>query len=63
MKKYKVTVTETYNSNVEVEANSPSEAEKLAQSQWEDERIMLTASDLTDITFKSKPDKPKEIEI
>lgn len=63
MKKYKVTVTETYSSIVEVEANSPSEAEKLAQSQWEDERIMLTASDLTDITFKSKPDKPKEIEI
>ena len=63
MKKYKVTVTETYSSIVEVEANSPSEAEKLAQSQWEDERIMLTASDLTDITFKSKPDKPKDIEI
>lgn len=62
MKKYKVTVTETYSSIVEVEANSPSEAEKLAQSQWEDERIMLTASDLTDITFKSKPDKPKDIE-
>lgn len=63
MKKYKVTVTETYSSIVEVEANSPSEAEKLAQSHWEDERIMLTASDLTDITFKSKPDKPKDIEI
>ena len=63
MKKYKVTVTETYSSIVEVEANSPSEAEKLAQSQWEDERIMLTASDLTDITFKAKPDKPKDIEI
>lgn len=62
MKKYKVTVTETYSSIVEVEANSPSEAEKLAQSQWEDERIMLTASDLTDITFMVKPDKPKDIE-
>ena len=62
MKKYKVTVTETYSSIVEVEANSPSEAEKLAQSQWEDERIMLTASDLTDIIFKAKPDIPKGIE-
>ena len=62
MKKYKVKITEILERTVEVEAGSREAAEDLVAKQWKNSEHILDADDFKDVSFKAKPDKPKDIE-
>lgn len=58
-KEYEVTITETLQKTVNVEASSKDEAEQIAEDMWRDEEIVLTAEDFTEVEYKA--DNGKEI--
>lgn len=54
MKTYEVTITETLQKTVEVEANSRTEAEELIKQRWKDSEYILDAEAFTGVTFQAK---------
>lgn len=55
LKKYKVTITETLQMEVEVEAPNRIEAERLVNKQWIDGEHILDADHFTGVDFKAIP--------
>lgn len=55
MKTYKVTITETLQMEVEVEAPSRYEAERLVEKQWNDSEHILDADHFKGVTFTATP--------
>jgi hypothetical protein len=55
MKTYKVTITETLQMEVEVEAASRAEAEQIAEDNWRNEDYILDADHFVEVTFKAQP--------
>lgn len=53
MKKYKVTITETLQMEVEVDAPNRSEAERLVNRKWIEGDYILSADNFTDVDFKA----------
>ena len=54
MKTYEVTITETLQMTVEVEANSRLEAEALVESRWNDSEYILDAEAFKGVDFSAK---------
>lgn len=52
--KYEVTITETLQRVVIVEAESRCEAEEIVQEQWNNEEHMLGAEDFVEVNFEGK---------
>ena len=52
--KYRVTVTETLEMVVTVDAASPAEAEEMVEEQWKDVDFVLGAEEFTGVTFKAE---------
>ena len=52
--KYQVTVTETLERVVTVDANSPAEAEEMIEEQWERADLVLDAEDFVYVAFKAE---------
>jgi len=63
MGKYVVTITETLKTNVEVEANSPKEAEQIVADEYHDSKHILTSEDFVDVDFKAKESEPSKIKV
>ncbi len=51
MKTYKVEITETLQTIVEVQAESRAEAEQMAEDGWKEERFVLGAESFMDVSF------------
>lgn len=51
MKTYEVTITETLQKTVEVEANSREEAERLVEQRWNDSEYILDADSFVGVDF------------
>ena len=51
--KYQVTVTETLETTITVEADPPEAAEQIAEEQWNDADFVLGAEEFTGVTFKA----------
>lgn len=54
MKTYEVTITETLQKMVEVEANSRLEAEALVESRWNDSEYVLDADSFVGVDFSAR---------
>ena len=59
MKEFEVTITETLEKKITVEALSRDEAEQAARDMWNDADIILDADDFIDVSFKT--DEGKEL--
>lgn len=57
MKEFEVTITETLEKKVTVEALSRDEAEQAARDMWNDADIVLDAEDFIDVSFKTDDGK------
>lgn len=53
MKTYQVTITETLQKTVEVEANSKEEAEELVERKWNDNEYILDAEAFVGVDFSA----------
>jgi hypothetical protein len=53
MKTYQVTITETLQKTVEVEANSKEEAEELVERKWNDSEYILDAEAFVGVDFSA----------
>lgn len=53
MKTYQVTITETLQKTVEVEANSKEEAEELVERKWNDSEYVLDAEAFVGVDFSA----------
>ena len=63
MKTYKVTITETLQMEIEVEAPSRQEAERLVEKRWNDSDYILDADHFKGVTFKAEqPQKERGME-
>ncbi len=62
MKQYEVTITETLQTNVTVEADSLAEAEDIVEKQWKAGEHILDADNFTDVTFSCATDSPTQID-
>lgn len=60
MKEYEVTITETLQKTVSIEAESREEAERLIEDMWKDSEIILNSDDFYDVAYTAG--KEKEIE-
>ena len=60
MKEYEVTITETLQKTVSIEAESREEAERLIEDMWKDSEIILDSDDFYDVAYTAG--KEKEIE-
>lgn len=60
MKEFDVTITETLQKTVSIEAETKEEAEQLVQEMWDNSDIILDTDDFADVEYKS--DEGKEIE-
>ena len=54
MKTYEVTITETLQKTVEVEANSREEAERLVEQRWNDSEYILDADSWVGVDFSAR---------
>ena len=54
MKTYEVTITETLQKSVEVEAASRAEAQELVEQKWNDSEYILDAEAFTGVDFSAK---------
>ena len=54
MKTYEVTITETLQKTVEVEANSREEAERLVEQKWNDSEYILDADFFVGVDFSAR---------
>jgi hypothetical protein len=55
MKTYKVTITETLQMQVEIEAASRAEARQIAEERWKDSEYILDADHFKGADFKVEP--------
>lgn len=55
MKTYKVTITETLEKVVEIEARDKIEAEQIVSDAWHDSEYILDAENFKGATFKAEP--------
>ena len=53
MKTYQVTITETLQKTVEVEANSKEKAEELVERKWNDSEYILDAEAFVSVDFSA----------
>jgi hypothetical protein len=53
MKTYKVRITETLEKEVEIEANSRYEAERIAERNWQNADYILDADSFTGVKFRA----------
>ena len=51
--KYKVTVTETLETTILVDADSKNDAERIAEEQWINADVVLGAEEFTGVTFEA----------
>lgn len=54
MKTYQVTITETLQKTVEIEANSREEAERLIEQKWNDSEYILDADSFVGVDFSAR---------
>jgi len=54
MKEYEVTIQETLQKKVIVEANSREEAEEIVERRWKDSDYILDADDFTGVEFHGR---------
>ena len=54
MKTYQVTITETLQKTVEVEANSKEKAEELVERKWNDSEYILDADSFVGVDFSAR---------
>lgn len=54
MKTYDVTITETLQKTVSVEANSREEAERLVEQRWNDSEYILDADSFIGVDFSAR---------
>ncbi len=54
MKTYEVTITETLQKTVEIEANSREEAERLVEQRWNDSEYILDADSFVGVDFSAR---------
>ncbi len=54
MKTYEVTITETLQKTVEVEANSRQDAERLVEKNWNDSEYILDADSFVGVDFSAR---------
>jgi hypothetical protein len=54
MKNYKVTITEKLQKEVEVEADSRFEAERLVEKRWNDSEFILDAAHFKGVVFRAE---------
>lgn len=54
MKTYEVTITETLQKAVEVEANSREEAERQVEQRWNDSEYILDADSFVGVDFSTR---------
>ena len=54
MKTYEVTITETLQKTVEVEANSKAEAQELVERKWNDSEYILDAEAFAGVDFDAR---------
>lgn len=62
MKKYRVTISETYKKTVEIKANSRDEAEEIASNGWLHKEYSLDGSNFEDVKFNVRELKNREPE-
>lgn len=63
MKPYKITITETLQKEVTIEAGSRAEAEEIAERGWKNSEYVLDASHFVGVTFKAeRPAKQRGFE-
>jgi hypothetical protein len=55
MKTYRVTITETLETEVTVEAGNREEAERIVKEDWQAEKYVLDSSCFSGVNFKAKP--------
>lgn len=60
MKSYKVTITETLEMTVDIEAHSHREAERIAKENWKNSNYILDSEYFTGVAFQVKEDKEIE---
>lgn len=54
MKTYQITITETLQKTVEIEANSKAEAESLVEARWNDSEYILDADSFVGVDFSAR---------
>ena len=54
MKTYAVTITETLQKTVEIEANSKAEAEAMVEARWNDSEYILDADSFVGVDFSAR---------
>lgn len=54
MKKYQVTITETLEKSVEVEAETQEQAQQIVSRAWKDGEYILDADSFTGVDFEAK---------
>ena len=57
MKNYQVVITETLKMKVDIEADSPEEAEEIANDKWRDSEYILDAECFDGVEFNSVKDR------
>ena len=62
MKEYEVTITETLQKTVSIEAESREEAERLIEDMWKDSEIILDSDDFYDVAYTAGNEKEIEKE-
>lgn len=60
MKEYEVTITETLQKTVSIEAESREEAERLIEDMWKDSEIILDSDDFYDVAYTASKEIEKE---
>ena len=60
MKEYEVTITETLQKTVSIEAESREEAERLIEDMWKDSEIILDSDDFYDVAYTAGNEKEIE---
>lgn len=58
--KYKIEITETLQRQIEIEANSKEEAERIAKQKYQDEEIVLSSVDYVDTSISVIEQKQKK---
>lgn len=61
--KFSVTITETLQKSVEVEAQSRAEAESIAEKKWMNEECVLTSEDFIDVSYEAKEARPEKMRV
>lgn len=63
MKKYQVTITETLEKSVEVEAESQEQAQQIVSQAWKDGEYILDADSFTGVDFNAEEKAPEKMKV